>query len=250
MAVTDVSNALQKHGDSFETEYWPIFLESDFPEYAEFWSRYVRKQREHPDSVRLRRDQPLGETNPDNAIVVSQLHYSTFMHLACVYEMRQDPDTFFARGDSLSEVVRLYSRFSDAITRLSSATDTADELLARAQDDSYKAWHDGKSYEARLSRRRLTDPMQNLHRYRNRLVHGPLVPYAIHAVNASTGVRGITLSFPRFDKVKDVLDWRTFQHGEVDSADYTTARALVDSGWLDVTTYLRKEWSSTLLPLT
>jgi hypothetical protein len=247
--VTEWPNALQKYGDVFERAYWRPLLEVEFPEYAVFWERFVRPQREHPNSVRLRRHSRSDEVNPDNAVVVSQLHYSTFMHLACVFEMRRDPDTFLMHGNSPADVVRLYSRFSDAIAHLSSATDTADELLARVQDNSYAAWHEGKSQEARLSRRRPNDPMEHLHRYRNRLVHGPTVPHEACPTVDSTGVRGTTLRLPRFDRVRDVLDWRTFQHGEVPPADYATAGDLVGEGWREVTGYLRSEWASVLIPL-
>ncbi len=168
------------------------------------------------------------------------------MHLVCAYEARRDPQTFFLPTATLPDVPRLYSRFASALTHLSSATDTADELITRMRDDSYFAWDERKSQAARLSRRIPVDPMQPLHRYRNRLMHGPVIPHSLVPVIDASGDTAVTLTLPRLDKVRDVLDWRSFQHGEVDAADYAPAHSIFDHAWTDVMAYLRSEWRGML----
>ena len=240
---------LAEYGDDFEKAYWPAFVRDEFPEYAEFWHRFVQPRREHPGKIRLKRASTSETSLEANAVIVSELHYSTFMHLAHVYEIRRSTESFAVRRDSPAEVVRLTGTFSDAIVRISAATDTADELLERVLDARYEPWNERKSSKAR-SRRRNPDPLRILHNYRNRLVHGPLVPLQITTLLDKAGRRrSVQLSFPKFEKLAETLDWRSFQHGEVAGDDYALARDLVEEAWTMVLAYLRKEWASNLLPL-
>ena len=54
MDAMDRPAELIQHGDDFEKAYWPVLLEPEFPQYAAFWSRFVRPLREDPDGIRLR----------------------------------------------------------------------------------------------------------------------------------------------------------------------------------------------------
>ena len=239
---------LAEHGDDFEKVYWPTFVQDEFPEYAEFWRRFVQPLREHPEEIKLKRGSAAETGLEANGVIVSELHYTTFMHLVHVYEIKRAPESFVVGPDSISEVVRLAGTFSDAIVRLSAATDTADELLERVLDSRYEPWNEWKSGEAR-SRRRNPDPLRILHNYRNRLVHGPLVPQRMTLFDEAGMQRAVELSFPRFEKLSETLDWRTFQHEEGGANDYALARDLVEEAWSMVLVYLRKEWASNLLPL-
>jgi len=241
---------LAEHGDDFEKAYWPKFIRDEFPAYAEFWRRFVQPRREHPEKVKLKRGST-PETGLDaNAVIVSELHYSTFMHLVHVYEIRRSPESFVFVRNSVAEIDRLTGTFSDAIICLSAATDTADELLERVLDTRYEPWNEGRSRKARSHRRGSHDPLPILHNYRNRLAHGPLVPLQITTIlDEVEKTRSVELFFPRFENLSETLDWRTFQHGEVARDDFARARDLVEEAWTMVLVYLRNEWASNLLPL-
>jgi hypothetical protein len=242
---------LAEHGDDFEKAHWPTFVQDEFPEYAEFWRHFVQPLREHPEEIKLKRGSASETGLEANGVIVSELHYSTFMHLAHVYEIKRSPEAFVFGRDSVAEVVRLVGTFSDAIVRLSAATDTADELLERVLLRSrYEPWNERKSSEARSYRRGQHDPLPILHNYRNRLVHGPLVPHQVTTIiDKVEKAKWFELSFPKFEKLSETLDSRTFQHGEVSGGDYALARNLVGEAWTMVLTYLWKEWASNLLPL-
>jgi hypothetical protein len=244
---------LAEHGDDFEKFYWPKFIRDEFPEYAEFWRKFVQPQREGPESVWFKQGSPSEAPSVANRVIVAQLHYSTFMHLVNVYEIKHSPVSFVAGSNSVSEVARLIGTFSDAIVSLSSATDTADELLERVLlETRYKPWSEWESMKARKKRRN-PDPLPTLHNYRNRLVHGPLIPQrVVRLVDEADGVRklrSIELSFPKFEKLSETIDWRKFQHGEVIETDFALARVLVGEAWTMVLDYLRSEWTSNLLSL-
>ena len=234
-----------QHGDDFEKAYWPVLLEPEFPQYAAFWSRFVRPLREDPDGIRLRREE--NSRNLTQTTALSSPSCTT--RLSCTWSARTRRDAIRRPSSFRQRLSPTYpgsTHASRAPLPPSSATDTADELITRMRDDSYFAWDERKSQAARLSRRIPVDPMQPLHRYRNRLMHGPVIPHSLVPVIDASGDTAVTLTLPRLDKVRDVLDWRSFQHGEVDAADYAPAHSIFDHAWTDVMAYLRSEWRGML----
>jgi hypothetical protein len=120
VTVEPVSFTLTEHGDGIERQYWPLFLRDEFPSYEKFWADCIVPLTLLPESVAFKSDVGLAKIgrSPED-IGNAQLHYTTFIHLVRVFDLRQD---------------RFYSTdaFVEALVRLAAATDVADELLERA----------------------------------------------------------------------------------------------------------------------
>lgn len=244
------SHTLARDGDDFERAYWAAFVSVEFPSYADVWELVGKPLRDDPARVELRDSDERAGQETERRIVVAQLNYSTLLHLGRVWEIRQSPGSFFAEAAPSAtalarRVNRLYGTFASAIVGLSSATDTADELLERVVDARYEPWSEKASSEARAVWRQKTNPLADLHRYRNRLVHGPALPHLVAGIEPAR----LTLAFPKLGLQKEHLDWRDLQHGRAQPSDFVAASDLVAEVWTSVLEYLEGQWRSTLAPL-
>ena len=88
----------------------------------------------------------------------------------------------------------------------------ADEILERRADPgTYSAWSEADGGRARFAWRKTNqDPLQPIRAYRNRLVHGRVIPELwVNVLDAQSGENlGAALYYPRLDKADDYLDWR------------------------------------------
>lgn len=136
-----------------------------------------------------------------------------------------------------------FDTFTEAFVRLAAALDVADELLERHSNPGlYRPWSEGDGKEARICWRRSSgDPLARIRRYRNRLVHGRVVP-ALE--------QGSDLWFPRVDRVNEHLDWRRVTTADAwveVAADFERADKIVRRAWGDVVDYLESSWGAHLL---
>jgi hypothetical protein len=133
--------------------------------------------------------------------------------------------------------------FTEAFARLAAASDVADELLGRrAAPGKYPPWDESKGKQARWDWRNTHgDPLKPIREYRNRLLHGRVLPRLIE--------RG-TSKYPRIDKVNDYLDWRQALGQEAHAAvltDFDQGHVVVSDAWDQAITYVETTWSKHLL---
>lgn len=173
-----VSYTLLEHGDAVEQKYWELFLRDEFPSYETFWASAIVPLTLRPESIAFLSDAGLAKIGrgPEE-VCNAQLHYTTFTHLVRVFDLRQD-------GLSLADT------FVEALVRLAAATDVADELLERGTNPgSYTPWDEASGRRARDAWRNAHGtPTWDLRKYRNRLLHGGLVPFAMQGTVIEGGV--------------------------------------------------------------
>jgi hypothetical protein len=172
---------LAADGDLEERRYWPLFVRHQFPSYEEFW---VKRIVPLTNRTRFRQDvsfRSSSELNPlgyrDEDVAVAQLHYTLLLHLGRVFDL-------LTEGQAFTHPTPLFGRafgrheFFESFTRLSGANDVADEILARRQaPGSFEAWSETHGSNARRNWRQTQgDPLRPIRAYRNRLVHGRVVP--------------------------------------------------------------------------
>jgi hypothetical protein len=105
------------------------------------------------------------------------------------------------------------------------------------------------------------DPLRPIRAYRNRLVHGRVVPeYQRTAVDSVGDPLGTTLFYPRIEHVNEFLDWReAFRiralpgpgSAVVDSnppSEFIEGALIVRDAWEQVIGYVEGEWRAHLLP--
>lgn len=235
------SFALATDGDLFERRYWSQFLEVRFPSYERFWLQSVvpvtRRVIDRSD-VRLLSDTELaaaGRTHEDLAI--AQLHYTVMVHLG-------------RARDLTSETLDRWT-FAEVLVRLTGASDCADELLERATNrGTYDAWSEDAGRRARNRWRDVHGrPLATIHEYRNRLVHGRVVP-EVTTPDPQSGER--IFIYPRLDRVNEFLDWRVvFEdlHGVLARGDFAPAQTIGRDAWNQVIDYCNASWEAHLSPL-
>jgi hypothetical protein len=204
-----------------------------------------------PKHVHFRSDDELAAIHRSPAdLCNAQLHYTTLIHLGRAWDIRAAPLTV--------------ESFTEAITRLSAATDVADELLQRATcPGKYDAWEESPT--ARQAWRRAHGyPLQPLRDYRNRLLHGripPNITIELHGplpdevLYVPSNEPRQFLAVPRIGREKAHLDWRTVI-GQPDDrltalrvdADFALAQNVFGTAWREVVAYLQNQWLGTLIP--
>lgn len=50
---------LARNGDGFEQHYWSLFISSDFPAYARFWTAFVVPLTNRPSDIHFKDDSQL-----------------------------------------------------------------------------------------------------------------------------------------------------------------------------------------------
>lgn len=241
--VVDGSFTLAQDGDSLEQVYWHRFIANRFPTYEAFWQMNVvsvtRREIDRGD-IRFRSDAELaavGRTHEDLAI--AQLHYTVMVHLGRAHEL-------------LGDVLDRWA-FAEVFVRLAGASDCADELLERATNrGKYDAWSESAGRQARNRWRDLHGrPLQNVHDYRNRLVHGRVVPEINVTLRGEGEPDENLLIFPQLDKVDDHLDWRASlsdPRAALERGDFRSAQVIATETWGLVADYCHGSWKTHLLP--
>lgn len=236
---------LAEHGDSVEQQYWDRFLQDEFPSYETVWASYIVPLTGRPDFFGFKSDSELAKIGrgPED-MCNAQLHYTTFTHLVRAHQLKGEGFTIF-------------DPFIEAVVRLAAATDVADELLERVTHrGKFTPWEEGP--EARKAWREANSyPMQDLRNYRNRLLHGRLVP-CVNVTQLNQIVRGVLIPtprqiirVPRIGVEQQYLDWREIVGRSPDDlpvGNLNDGEAVVEDAWTRTLAYLEREWSSTLAP--
>lgn len=229
---------LRTNGDAYEQGYAKQFADREFPEYEEFWLKFVvpvTRRDEDPPDIGLKSDEGLavqGET--PEAICIAELHYSVLLHLGRTRELLDE------RGDGIDALF-------EGITHLCAALDIADELLGRfAKRNTHEPWSEGDGRRARSAwRKAIGDPCQDLRTYRNRLVHGRLVPnFEVLVVDQAERPVGRAPLFPRIGAEAGYDDWRvlgSLPKTEIE-ANFAQTYDILAAAWKQTLSYLREQW--------
>jgi hypothetical protein len=259
---------LEGDGDALEQASWKLFVADHFPSYESFWVdrivpltyRVVTR-----GDIRFRPTAELAADGfTDEDVTVAQLHYTVLLHLSRVHEVL----TVAAEASKVPGLVQLpfdRNAFFEAFTRLSSVSDVADELLARrASPGTYAPWSEKHGEDARRAWRKVNpDPLRPIRAYRNRLVHGRVVPELQATAYAPSGsLIGMRLFYPRVDHVDKYLDWRVaFDDMSLSAmpgpgsavpvltppADFVEASVITEQAWTQVVDYVESAWQAHLL---
>jgi hypothetical protein len=139
--------------------------------------------------------------------------------------------------------------FFEVLVRLTSASDCADELLQRvATPGAYDPWSEKDGRHARYRwRQEHGRPLQDIHDYRNKLVHGRVMT-EVTAIDPEAMQR--FFFYPRLDRVDSYLDWRTVipdPTNAIKSGDYAAALVIAMEAWERVVEYCEQAWATHLL---
>jgi hypothetical protein len=227
------SYSIASDGDAIERRDWNAFLHRDFPSYQTYWLRSVvpLTKRPQPGGFRPKAElDAIGKTDQD--VCLAQLNYTVLGHLDVAHGLMQ------------CNPVRPVD-FVHAMVRLSAAGDVAHEFLERlTHPTSYDPWSEDEGARARRAWRKNHPELEDIHSYRNRLLHGRL-PMSV--VDSGTGANW----FPKLGRAID-LDWRevteSFDSAEV-RKDFDTAYNVLANAWSKVVGYLESNWQAALISI-
>jgi len=258
-------------GDPDEKRYSAAFCTDRFPSYERFWvSHVVPLTRRDRNDIHFRSRVELG-AEADEDVAMAQLHYTTLRHLGRVWDLLNAPrpavsHELYARpgpGSAVVDVDRSVSSsvaftmtgaqpfgtsrgcdldwFTEAFVRLAAASDVADELLKRrATPGKYLPWNEKDGERARRDWRKVQgDDLQPIRDYRNRLVHGRIVPCFVEG--------GTRFKYPRIEKIDQYLDWRDAEAQAPSSTDFARGDVIVAEAWEQTVSYVEENWRVHLL---
>jgi len=226
---------LENDGDDLEKTNNDRFLKNEFPSYEKFWQNFVIPLTERPHGIHMKDDTALAKIGKGHKeVAIAQLHYTVFVYIAKVYELKQinplNPD-----------------QFSEALTKICSALDVADELLERYTSSTvYDPWNWRDSKRARNRWRSGGNRLNYIRLYRNKMIHGAIVPaIIIHGTYSRYRI-------PKFGKEQNYIDWRKVTNFSVGAGgqvrnDFDAPNNLLDKAWDDAVAYLESSWASDLL---
>lgn len=264
LSVSEAAFSIESDGDDWEKRYWEAFASERFRSYEDFWLAHVvpltnRRATDRLSGdlrIRLRTDAELaadGRGNED--VAIAQLHYTLLLHVGRVWELLDQAGAFTSDGAGWTAFFD-QNYFFESFTRLSGASDVADELLERRRtrgSGTYAAWDERAGRRARETwRNGECDPLSDIRRYRNRLVHGRVIPeWNVRVFEVGTGAfHGERLMYPKLDRVDDHLDWRrAFDPANVDAIlpEFERAEVIVRQAWERVLDYAEASWRQHLL---
>ena len=180
--MSEPSFSIARNGVDLEKLYWQAFASERFPSYEDFWRGHVAPLtkrgfdvRRPEFRIRFRTDAELAADDLGHKdVAIAQLHYTLLLHVGRVWQLLNQGLAF-----SISDAQRGQGfdrdHFFESFTRLSGASDVADELLERRRErenGTYPAWNEKAGRRAREAwRKREGDPLLDVRAYRNRLVH-------------------------------------------------------------------------------
>jgi hypothetical protein len=225
---------LATDGDYLEKRCWPLFLRNEFPTYERFWYLFVapltNRDKDRSD-VRFKATNDLKAAGFDEFdLYLAQLNYSVLWHLYAVSRIR-------ASGDASGWDAQL---FVNAIIRLCSALDSADELLQLDSDGRplpKDPWASGQRKRAEWRRSNRALYFQELQKYRNQLAHsGPFMYWPQGPL------------FPSVGRHETYRDWRraTSPLRRRELAHFKPASDIVADGWRRSLRYLETSWKHLL----
>lgn len=214
-------------GDDEEKLAWGEFIQTQFPEYEQFWLKSIVPLTERPSGIQMRSDSSLPAPFGPEDIVIAQLHYTVLRNLRRAYNA-----TFRASPDDYALTLAL--AFTVA------AQDNACELLERNRSRGvYDFWLESptKGKKAGLDARKVWlstgHPLKWIRDYRNKVLHGRVPP----AVDGK---------LPSPTKIDQYVDWRCATSVSATS-DFDLPQAIAVTAWNETLAYFRTMWRTHLL---
>jgi len=226
-----VSNkyVLEKDGDHVEQVSWSLFLRKDFPLYEKFWQDKVAPTTNRPSNNGFKTNEELSKIGlGEKDILYAELHYTILSHLLRVFELKN--------SHNLTD-----DQFIEALVRLCAAIDLAEELLGRiCSDRDYELWSARAGIDARRAWRSQhgNDDLELVRNYRNRVLHGAVVPKV--KINSPNSVH---TRIPKLDKIDEYLDWRKVMVLNRSSDDIISPEELLSDAWKVILSYINDNWS-------
>lgn len=244
-------------GDEFEKQWWPQWTRDRFPSYEAFWVKRIvpLTHRVHDRSnIGFQATTDLAAAGfTDEDVAVAQLHYTLLRHLGRTFELLDDARAFTTRGYLANRQFGRDESF-EAFARLSGASDVADELLGRrTSPGTYGAWDERQGGKARRNwRDNNPDPLRPIRSYRNRLVHGRIVPELyVRAIGPKGESVGDLFMYPTLGMVDAYLDWRkafAVAASPTPPPNFAEAAIIAADAWVMVAEYVEQAWRTHLLP--
>lgn len=235
---------LGKDGDQLEQYACKVSLLPDrFPSYSVFWESFVVPLTYRPKSVLIRKDSDLSfdAITSHSRICIAQLHYSVLANLIAAWDIMTKKISYTSSGVDLSSLTHFFMNIFAAI-------DIAEELVVRYKDlqsRKFAPWDDESIIPARREFQK-TEPVEikSMRVYRNRLVHGRLLP------GFKMWPDGKDSFVPKIGMEKSYLDWRkiTTPTEPTNTSEFQTQDSLMNESFELTTTYLDKMWKDNLIP--
>jgi hypothetical protein len=248
---------IETDGDELEREAWYQWTRDRFPGYEKFWSVRIvptTYRVRHRDNIRFQTTVELDAAGyTDEDVTIAQLHYTILRHLHRVFVLLDEAHaSFLSPREHRGNRPFGPDEFFESFTRLSGVSDLADELLARrANPGRYGAWNERDGRNARRAWRDqvVSDPLRRVRDYRNRLVHGRIVPETfVPARHADGRDLGVLLFYPRLEAVDRYLDWRVaFAAAASPSPDFDEAALIARDAWDLTVDFVEQAWATHLL---
>lgn len=236
--MSEITYRLTVNGDQLEKDYWPLFIEDEFPSYEKFWLKFVAPLTNRPDNINFKTNEELVVLGKSEAnLCVAQLNYSTLRHLIRCFRVKELlTDTF-----GMDKIDQQLDLLLEGLTRLVGAQDNAFELLERIKNpNKYIHFTEKPGDKARKNWKNDNNfPLQPIRDYRNSLVHGRLLPGIMD---------GQRLCLPAIGKVESYLDWRLItqpsSQTEEYKKDFISVLTILESAWKETIGYLENNWGN------
>lgn len=248
--------SLESHGDELEKYAFKVnFFPDRFSSYELFWKKFIVPLTNRPNNILFKSDEEIVADGLAKNIEIAQvkiciaeLHYSVLANILVAWDVLNNRIDHSKTGVGLS---RLHHCFSSVFT----ANDIAIDLVIRFEklkkEDSMDAWDDlgeVKRIRDKIIRKDQVnecvehDNITRLREYRNRLVHGRLMP----------GFRrwpdGGDNYIPRVGRAKEYLDWRRIARGFLSNKnDFQKEDDLISEMFGEVICHLDSLWIKYLL---